>query len=206
MPHIKRRDFLKNSVIAGIGTSVAANTLANPQVPEHQTRIENLDPKKIKKVIVGGGGIGGLCTAYELMKLGHEVTVLEASGRHGGHVFTVHDGLSDGLYGDFGQEHITKPGYNLYWNYINEFGLTALAYPRRKNMLRRIKGKFYSEQLLNDPKVLRGFGFNEREVDFLSRNPWWNLKTLYAAPYLDRFKDEYQPFNIGYDEFDDATS
>ena len=55
-----------------------------------------------KKVIVAGGGIGGLCCAYELMQRGHEVTVLEASGRVGGHVRTVRDGLADGLYVDAG--------------------------------------------------------------------------------------------------------
>jgi monoamine oxidase len=82
------------------------------------------------------------------MKKGHDVVVMEASGRHGGHVYTVHDGLSDGLYGDGGQEHITKPGYDRYWQYIKEFNLTALPYPRRKNLLRRIDGKFYTEEML----------------------------------------------------------
>ena len=91
-------------------------------------------------MIVAGAGISGLCTAYELMKKGHEVVVLEASGRHGGHVFTVHDGLSDGLYGDGGAEHFTKPGYERYREYVNELELTALPYPRRKNLLRRING------------------------------------------------------------------
>ena len=67
---------------------------------------------------------------------------MEASGRHGGHVFTVRDGLSDGLYGDGGMEHITKPGYDRYWQYLKEFNLTALPYPRRKNLWRRIDGKF----------------------------------------------------------------
>jgi monoamine oxidase len=136
------------------------------------------------------------------MKKGHEVVVLEASGRHGGHVFTVHDGLSDGLYGDFGQEHITKPGYDKYWEYIKEFNLTALPYPRRKNIVRRIEGKFYTEEMLRDPAVLNKFGFNEREVKYLSANPWWDLESLFVKPYLNKFKDEYQPFHIGYDELD----
>ena len=30
------------------------------------------------------------------------MVVLEANGRHGGHVFTGRDGLSDGLYADYG--------------------------------------------------------------------------------------------------------
>ena len=48
--------------------------------------------QKGKSVIVAGGGIGGLCCGYELMRRGHEVVVLEASGRTGGHVFTFRDG------------------------------------------------------------------------------------------------------------------
>jgi len=199
MGSLKRRDFIKNTVMAGVGASVIKvdPLMANPE--------ELSSPKTsaaTKKIIVGGAGIGGLCCGYELMKKGHEVVVLEASGRHGGHVFTVHDGLSDGLYGDGGMEHITKPGYNRYWEYIKEFDLTAFAYPRRKNLMRRIDGKFYSEEMLRDPAILNKFGFNEREVKYLSANPWWDLESLYAKPYLDKFKDEYQPFHVGYDEWD----
>ncbi|MBL7872288.1 MAG: FAD-dependent oxidoreductase [Cyclobacteriaceae bacterium] len=201
MSSLKRRDFLKHSVIASMGASlINSEAFAKTEQKEFTEVQRALGPPK--KIIIGGGGIGGLCTGYELMKKGHEVIILEASGRHGGHVFTVHDGLSDGLYGDFGQEHISKPGYDLYWSYIKEFGLTALPYPRRKNLMRRINGKFYSEKMLNDPLVLKNFGFNAHEIKFLSVNPWWNIKSLYVEPYLSKFKDEYQPFGIGYDELD----
>lgn len=202
MSNFKRRDFIKRTVIVGLGASALK---LDPLRANEQDELKStlIKPSGItKKIIVGGAGIGGLCCAYELMKKGHEVVVLEASSRHGGHVFTVHDGLSDGLYGDFGQEHITKPGYDRYWEYIREFNLTVLPYPRRKSMLRRIKGKFYTEEMLKDPVVLNNFGFNEREVNYLSANPWWDLKSLYVKPYLDKFKDEYQPFLNGYDELD----
>jgi monoamine oxidase len=64
-----------------------------------------------KRVIVAGAGIGGLCCAYELMERGHDVSVLEASGRPGGHVKTIHDPLPDGLYAEVGAEHFTRPGH-----------------------------------------------------------------------------------------------
>lgn len=202
MSTFKRRDFIKNTVLAGVGTSVLN---INPLMAKEHKTAEHYSAKTsgtVKKVIVGGAGIGGLCCAYELMKKGHDVLVLEASGRHGGHVYTAHDELSDGLYGDYGQEHITKPGYDIYWNYIKEFNLTALPYPRRKNVVRRINEKFYTEEMLKDPVVLKKFGFNNKEIHYLSSNPWWDLKSLYLGSYLDKFTDEYQPFGVGYDKMD----
>src|SRR5690606_25264387 len=119
------------------------------------------------------------------------------SGRHGGHVFTARDGLSDGLYGDYGAEHITKPGYERYWQYLNELGVEALPYPRRKNLLRQIEGRYYTEEMLSDRSVLTKMGFNPTEVDYLSKHPYWDLDSLYNKPYLDKFTDEYQPFGVG---------
>lgn len=158
--------------------------------------------KKSKKVIVAGAGIAGLCCAYELMKMGHEVTVLEASGRHGGHVYTVRDGLSDGLYADGGAEHFIKPGYERYWEYTKEFNLTVLPYPRRKDMMHVIDKKIYTDEMLADPVVLKNFGLNEREIIYIDQYSFWELPTLFMKPYLGKFKDEYQPFGIGYDDLD----
>lgn len=195
---LRRRDFIRTTAVAGTGASLLGSTVVHNT---SETHFDSTQSAK-KSVIVAGGGIGGLCCAYELLKLGHEVKVLEASGRHGGHVLTGRDGLSDGLYADYGAEHFTKPGYDKCWDYIKEFNLTALPYPRRVNVARRIEGKFYSEEMLADPAVLKKFGFNQKEVKYLSENPWWDLGSLYYRPYLEKFTDEYQPFNAGYDQWD----
>ena len=157
------------------------------------------------KVIVAGGGIGGLCCAYELMMRGHDVVLFEASGRTGGHVRTIHDPLADGLYADVGAEHFTKPGYDLYRGYVREFNLTPLYYPHREHLIRFIGGKPYTVEDLADPKVLAGFGFNPREIDYLRQNPWWDLPSLYFKPYLDSFPDEYKPFEAGLNNLDDVS-
>ncbi len=211
MKNIKRREFIKNTVIAGIGTSLVSPSLASTSLSSTSLAATvGLRPLKSKKVIVAGAGISGLCCAYELMKKGHEVAVLEASGRHGGHVFTGRDGLSDGLYADFGADHITKPGYEHFFDYVSEFNLTAIPYPNAEgstaapggHLLRMIDGKFYSEEMLADPAVLKKIGFNDRESGFLSANPWHDFSSLFLKPYLGKFTDEFQPFGVGYDELD----
>src|SRR5258708_21171201 len=120
MKSIKRRTFIKSTLIAGAGTALAPSILQASDAAD--LKIEKpLYPVSLagKKVIVAGAGITGLCCAYELMKAGHEVVVLEASGRYGGHVFTGRGGLSDGLYADFCADHITKPGYERFFDYAN---------------------------------------------------------------------------------------
>ena len=131
------------------------------------------------------------------MKRGHDVTVLEASGIVGGHVRTVRDGLADGLYVDAGAEHFTKPGYDLYWSYVREFDLPYIEDLRRQQMIRLIGDRMYSEQELADTRILASFGFNQREVEFLKRQPWPELAALYLDKYTSAFADEYKPFVAG---------
>ncbi len=155
-----------------------------------------------QRIVVAGAGIGGLCCAYELMRRGHEVTVLEAAGRSGGHILTVRDGLADGLYADAGAEHFYRPGYDMFWRYIDEFQLPVIAYPRRDHMIRYLGGKPYTEEMLADRNVLKKFELNQKEIDHLVRHPWAEFSQLYYGPYLDSFKDEYRPFNAGLNDLD----
>jgi monoamine oxidase len=159
-----------------------------------------------KKVIVAGAGIGGLSCAWELVRRGHEVVLLEAADRTGGHVFTFREPLDDGLYADAGAEHFTQPGYERYWSYVKEFELPHRYYPRRDRILRFIGGKMYSPEMLADPKVLEGFGLNRREVEYLRTHPFPELSGLYYAPYLDGFRDEYRPFDAGLNHLDQIST
>jgi monoamine oxidase len=186
MQGVNRRDVLKIGAAA-----LAARAAAQSRAP--------------KKVIVAGGGIAGLSCAYDLMKRGHDVTVLEASGRAGGHVRTVHDPLADGLYADVGAEHFYYPGYTLYWQYMQEFGLSHIAYPRRDNMVRFLGGKLYTEKDLHSKTNLAQLGLNQREIDFLSQRLWWDLVLLYIQPYVDRITNEHDPFSAGLNDLDQIS-
>src|SRR6516165_12476015 len=175
MSLLDRREMLRI-----VGGAVAASVLPQPQRPQ---------AKRPKRVIIAGGGIGGLCCGYELMMRGHEVVLLEAAGRSGGHVRTIHDPLADGLYADVGAEHFTKPGYNQYWKYVEKFKLPYLRYRRREHMQQQIDGRWYTGEQLHDRKVLQSFGFNQREVDFLAQHGLPELVRLYLEPYLDAIQD-----------------
>lgn len=199
-----RRTFLK-TLVASAGAS-----LIDPGLMTADAAAKPAVQSKSKKVIIGGAGITGLCCGYELMKAGMDVTILEASGRYSGHVMTGRDGLSDGLYADFGADHITKPGYERLFAYAEEFNIPVLPYPNAEgswlpynnNDLRMIGGKFYTNRMLAEPATLASLGFNSREVQFLSKHPWYELQNFYLQHYIDKIKDPNQPFGAGLDDLD----
>src|SRR4030088_1297722 len=93
---ITRRDFLTRVGQAG-GYSAALLTMQGVGLIE--ARAATSDPLqaapragKGTKVVVLGGGVAGLVTAYELRALGYECTVLEARERPGGRNWTVRGG------------------------------------------------------------------------------------------------------------------
>ncbi len=187
--NIRRRDALK---LAALLVDPTAEWAAQPAVRK-------------KRVIVAGGGLAGLVCAYELRKRAHDVVLLEASHRTGGHVRTHRDELDDGLYADAGAEHFTKPGYDLCWNYFREFNLEILDYPHREKMLRVIGGRMLTEEeaaAVNRSRTA-GAAFNQRERDYLRQHPDGSgLSTLYLDRYIEKITDEYQPFGVGLDELD----
>lgn len=94
-----------------------------------------------KKVLVLGAGMAGLVAAYELSKLGHDVTVLEARTRPGGRVHTLREPFSDGLYAEAGAARIPD-NHELTLKYVKEFAVPLEPfYPSRLNALRFDRGQ-----------------------------------------------------------------
>jgi monoamine oxidase len=90
-----------------------------------------------RKVLVLGGGIAGMTAAYELGKLGYDVTLLEAASRPGGRCFSVRAGtrvtdtdgetqvcnFDEGLYYNCGPARI--PGFHVTLDYCRELGVAV---------------------------------------------------------------------------------
>jgi monoamine oxidase len=95
--------------------------LASAAVPLPQVeRLQRRGPAQ--NVLVLGGGLAGLCAAYELQALGHTATILEAQMRPGGRVRTLRGPFAPGLYTEAGPE--TIPGvHDLTQHYARTFGL-----------------------------------------------------------------------------------
>ncbi|NEO17508.1 MULTISPECIES: FAD-dependent oxidoreductase [unclassified Moorena] len=96
---------------------------------------------KPKHVLILGAGIAGLVSAYELMRAGHNVTVLEARLRPGGRILTLREPFADGLYVEAGAARIPE---NHHWTlkYLDHFGLqVAPFYPDKLDFVHYLQGK-----------------------------------------------------------------
>ena len=101
-----RRDFLRAVGVAGgagvlyetMGALGLAPTPAEAAVPDYKPPSAadfTLTGRSTKSVLILGGGIAGLATAYELRKAGYRCQILEAKGRPGGRNWTVRGGTED---------------------------------------------------------------------------------------------------------------
>src|SRR5436190_1306429 len=75
-----------------------------------------------QRVLVVGGGLAGLCSAYELSRQGHDVVLFEAQSRPGGRVKTLREGLEFGLTAEAGAARIPDT-HEFTLHYVREFGL-----------------------------------------------------------------------------------
>src|SRR5687767_6281440 len=110
---LSRRQFLRR-LGAATGGTLGASLVADLRAIAQ--------PAKPIEVVILGAGLAGLCAAYELERLGHRVTVLEAEPRHvGGRARTLR--FEDGLYGEAGAMRIPER-HDLTLKYVKDLGLT----------------------------------------------------------------------------------
>lgn len=101
--------------------------------PTDITTIANPGEFKGYKVGVIGGGLAGLATAFELRKLGFDITIFEAlDNRIGGRVYTHYFNQDKTLYGEFGAMRFPVT-HETTWHYINLFGLNTRTFVQLSN-------------------------------------------------------------------------
>lgn len=103
--NFSRLDFIKkaSSIVAGL--SVGAKIFSEEAPKTDVTTEPKKTIKKSSRAIVIGGGISGLYAAFQLLNSGYKVTLIEATNRLGGRIFTHKDSLSE-LTGELGAEFI----------------------------------------------------------------------------------------------------
>ncbi len=94
MASITRRAFIERfSLLVGSSYPAMAALGMIQKAPAKPYKLQGSG--KGTKVIILGGGIAGLTSAYELNKLGYDCTILEARARPGGRVWSVRGGTEE---------------------------------------------------------------------------------------------------------------
>ncbi len=172
---MERRTFLRDAARAAsvfaLRPDIVSSRLAGAVAP--------------KRVVVVGAGIAGLCAAYELMKLGHDVLVFEAQNRPGGRVRTFRDPFADGLHAEAGASRLPNT-HVLTMRYARQFGLPLVPFaPTDKPDIRVIGG---ARQDVIDPQIAT------------VRKQY--IQTL-AAEITHPFDDDWVPSSLR--QYDDVT-
>jgi len=130
-----RRDFLRLSTLAaGLAFTQPINALSI-----HDDWYKKKG--KSQKVLILGAGMAGMSAASELIKLGHNVKILEGQFRAGGRIRTLREPFTDNLYADLGAARIPE---NHEWTmkYIKEYDLKLHPFnPLEGDYIHLMKGK-----------------------------------------------------------------
>jgi monoamine oxidase len=174
--HPARREFVRRLSALGGGVAASSAFGALAAVPETGTPLH---------VVIVGAGLSGLCSAYELEKRGHRVTILEADTRHiGGRTRTLRFG--DGLYGEAGAMRIPTR-HEITRRYVSEFGLPlrkfVLSNPQAYYFLRGERARIADGKQLN-----RLYDMREDERSKSSDDLWADSvgKTLAGLNYGEK--------------------
>ena len=134
---VSRRDFIRRSGSALAGVALASCT--DPFGPEESPG-PLVGAGTPKRVVVVGAGMAGLVAAYELGRVGHDVTVLEARSRVGGRVYTMREPFGSELFAEAGGARI-PPEHDLTLGYARHLGLGLDPfYPRAGFYVRLVGG------------------------------------------------------------------
>lgn len=173
-----RRSFLRTSALAGLGLA-----------------LESLRPVRLfpsaadalpGRVVVVGGGLAGLSAALELVEVGHDVTVLEASHRAGGRVRTLRDRFPGDLHAEAGAARIPRAHTRLR-AWCDRYGLKLSPLSSSDPRLLYLRGTRLRLPGLSMADVPLPFTEEEREIGLAG------LGSHYVADDLAALGDPTEP-------------
>lgn len=122
MSDLTRREFLRQSMLIVAGLAFVSCDDDRQAETQKESPGMLLGDQPPKRVIIIGAGLSGLVAGYELIRVGHDVTILEARDRIGGRVHTEREEFSDGHYAEAGAARI-PPNHDMTLGYVDHFGL-----------------------------------------------------------------------------------
>ena len=180
-PTNEQRHELLRDTLTGVGRAEDYNNILHLLSPPPDIT-EYVAPGELKGVTIGiiGGGLAGMAAAYELRKVGADITVFEASNdRIGGRVYTYYFDSDKRYYGEFGAMRIPI-SHETTWHYINLLKLDTLsmASPIRNNFL------YVHNTRLRVTESITDMLYPKYNLEPWERNTPWPELSNYAFTYI----------------------
>lgn len=187
---MQRHRMLYDSLVEAGRPEDYENITALMSPPSDITKDNSPGRFKNIKVAIIGGGLSGMCAAFELRKLGFEITIFEPiTERIGGRVYTYYFDKEKRFYGELGAMRIPV-SHETTWHYINLFKLDTTAFGQYDpNTFTYVR----NTRVRNDPngENITNFIYPKFDLTAQERNtPWPELRNNAINYYFSTLPPE----------------